>query len=409
MNMLAITSSYPRYDGDPTAPFIESLTRHIALRGHSIHLVLPANREWRRRSEDDNVHYHPYRYSPLRSWTPWGYSESLEAGVRIRRPLYALAPLVYLTAARTGNAVAKRTRCDVVHAHWVIPNGPIASLVARQQRLPLVISLHGSDISVAERSRWMHPLVRSSFTRAAAVTAPSEDLLERARRLGATGDLVLVPYGADPNALQVDSAERARVRTEMGIGVAEIVVVGIGRFVHWKGFDDLIDAAGRARQRGSNMRLVLVGDGDLRDELQARALALGLGEAVTFVGMAPRAKVPAYLAAADVVAVPSVHHAGYVDGLPNVALEAMAAGKPLIATRVGGLPQVVRDGENGFLVEERDPAALAEAILRLSSDPQLRRTMGAAGRERILESLTWERVAERFCDVLERARRIPGS
>ena len=405
MRVLSITSSYPRYEGDPTAPFIESITRHVGSRGHEVHVVLPEHREWRRPPVEGDVHYHPYRYSPRPTWTPWGYSESLEGGVRIRRPLYALAPAVFVSAVRTCRRVLSRGRFDVVHAHWVIPNGPIGAYVARRHGLPLVVSLHGSDVSVSQQSRWLGRVARSCFSRAAAVTAPSQDLLGRAKGLGAAGFLELIPYGADVDAFAVDAPTALLVRKRLGFGANQTVVCGVGRFVHWKGFDYLIEAFAKASFALPDMRLVFVGDGDLRADLQAQVRSLGLGETVTFAGMAARDEMPGYLAAADIVVVPSIHYDGYVDGLPNVALEALAAGKALVATRVGGLPQLVQSGENGVLIDERDSDALADAIVTLARDPELRLRLGENGRELVRESMSWDIVAERFEAVYEYAVR----
>ena len=401
MKVLSITSSYPRYDGDPTAPFIESITRYVAARGHTVHLVLPENREWKRPATEDGVSYHPYRYSPRRTWTPWGYSESLEGGIRIKRRLYALAPAVAASALWTCDRLLSRRGFDLVHAHWVVPNGPIGALVARRHKLPLVISLHGSDVSVSQQSGWIGRLARSSFARAAAVTAPSQDLLDRARALGALGSMELIPYGADAQAFAVEPATRERVREQLGLSSDHTVVCGIGRFVHWKGFDYLIDAFAKASLALPRLRLVFVGDGDLRQDLSARASSLGVGETVTFAGMASRDEMPGYLAAADIVVVPSIHYDGYVDGLPNVALEAMAAGKPLIATRVGGLAHLVHSGDNGLLVDERDSDGLADAILALARDPELSARLAASGQALIRDSMSWNIVAERFISVYE--------
>jgi glycosyltransferase involved in cell wall biosynthesis len=391
VKILSLTSSYPRFQGDATAPFIESIVTNIARQGPEIHLVLPEHREWSRPTVQDGVHFHTYRYSPRRSWTPWGYSQSLEAGVKLHRRLYGLAPLVFYSAQRTCMRLARRERFDAVHAHWLMPNGVIAAAVSERLGLPLVISLHGSDISVSERSRWMGGLARRCFGRAAAVTAPSEDLLERASALGATGILEMIPYGADIDALRPD--ERAAQE--------DVMVLGLGRLVHWKGFEFLIDAIARLRASPPEVRLVIAGDGDLAAELIRRVRGLDLAKRVSFVGMVLREEIPAYLAAADIVAVPSIHFHGYVDGLPNVALEAMAAGKPLVATRVGGLPQVVRDGEDGFLVEERDDEALAEAILALARDVELRERMGRSGQALIRDSLNWDVVGRRFVAVYD--------
>ena len=405
MNVLAITSSYPRYEGDPTAPFVESIVRHVAARGHTVHVLLPESRSWSRPATEGRVHYHSYRYSPLRSWTPWGYSESLEGGVTIKRPLYALAPLVLLSALRAAGSLLGRGEFDLVHAHWIVPNGPIGAIAAGRHDLPLVVTLHGSDMAVSERSRSIGRATRWTLARAAAVTAPSGDLLERARRLGARHLRELIPYGADTRALEADPGDVEHLRERLGLHPDHVVVAGVGRFIPVKGFEYLVEAHAKARVHDPRLRLVLVGDGDLREELRARARSLGAADSVIFSGMVERDEIPAYLAAADVVVVPSVRYEGYVDGLPNVALEAMAAGKPLVATRVGGLPELVRPGETGLLVDEKDADELADAIVTLAREPDMRARMGDSGRALIRDSMSWDSVAERFEAVYERVTR----
>jgi phosphatidyl-myo-inositol dimannoside synthase len=403
VKILAITSSYPRYEGDPTAPFVESIVRSVAAKGHTVHVLLPQQREWARPESEGPVHYHPYRYSPRRSWTPWGFSESLEGGVTIRKPLYALAPVVLASATRAARALLAEGGFDVVHVHWVVPNGPIGALAAPSRGVPLVISLHGSDVAVSERSRAIGRATRWSFARAAAVTAPSGDLLERARRLGAVGVLERVPYGADAEAFEVSADTAAALRGRLGFGQEDVVVVGVGRLIPVKGFAVLVAAHAEALLAVPHLRLVLVGDGDLRGSLEERARALGVSDTVVFAGAAERSEVPAYMAAADVVAVPSIRYGGYVDGLPNVALEAMAAGRPLVASDVGGLPELVREGENGLLVPEQDPHALARALVTLAGDAALRVRLGASGRAEIREERSWDAVGRRFVEVYERA------
>ena len=404
MKILAITSSYPRYEGDATAPFVESIVRSVAAQGHAVHVLLPQHREWARPEIEGGVHFHRYRYSPRRAWTPWGFSESLQGGMQIRKPLFALAPIVLASATRAARALLAQGGFDVVHVHWVVPNGPIGALAAPPSRgIPLVISLHGSDVAVSERSRAIGRATRWSFARASAVTAPSRDLLERAAKLGATCRREAVPYGADASSFAVSAGTAASTRLGLGLNADHFVVVGIGRLIPVKGFEYLVDAHAEALRGNPALRLVLVGDGDERAGLEERIRALAVADSVVLVGAVRHEEIPGYLAAADAVAVPSVHFAGFVDGLPNVALEAMAAGKPLIASRVGGLPELVRDHENGLLVDEKSSHALAEAIAALAGDSDLRLRLGAAAQAEIASTRSWEAVAERFVGIYEDA------
>ena len=144
-----------------------------------------------------------------------------------------------------------------------------------------------------------------------------------------------------------------------------------------------------------DLQVAIAGDGDLRDELAERARSAG--EAVWLLGNRSQSDIARLAAAADVIAVPSVHDdAGNVDGLPNFALEALATATPVVATRVGGLPQAIEDGATGRLVVERDAAALAAAMTDLLQRPDEARRLGAAARARVARDFGWPRVAERF-------------
>jgi glycosyltransferase involved in cell wall biosynthesis len=400
VKVLVLTSSYPRFAGDPTAPFMESIVRHLAARGHEISVVLPESAEWRRPAQEDGIRYHPYRYSPSRSWTPWGYSAALEGGARIKRPLYALAPVVAASAVRMTRSVAAREGVDLVHAHWVVPNGPIAALATRSHA-PLIVTLHGSDLAVAERSQPIARISRWTFDRSTAVTAPSSDLAVRAGRLGAK-DVVRIPWGADPDRFPVDDVGRLETRRELGLHVDDLVVAAVGRLLPLKGFDDFLRAGAQAARSVPHLRLLLIGEGDDRARLESMAHQLGLESRAVFTGAVDWNGIARYYAAADVVAIPSIHHRGYVDGLPTTAFEAMAAAKPIIATRVGGLPDVVRDSENGVLVPERRPDTLSAAIVALAGDPALRERLGAHGRVLVEKELNWDVVARRLEELYER-------
>lgn len=406
MRVLMLTSSYPKYRGDTTAPFIESIATHIAAQNVEVHVVLPEHRELRRSPMEEGVYFHPYRYAPRAEWTRWGYAESLRADVKIKRGVYALLPFVMLSSIRTLLALAGQKRFDLIHAHWVLPNAPAAALVARLKHLPLVISLHGSDVFVAEKGRAFGAAARWCFNRAAAMTSCSDDLINRAVALGADeARISLIPYGADTKVFRVSEADTQQVRQRLGLCPDDVMLLAVGRMVYKKGFEFLVAAMPHILQYAPNARLVFVGYGDLRDELERQANTAGLNSHIVFAGKVPRQEIPAYFGASDVVVVPSVRDAaGNVDGLPNVVLEAMAAGKPLIASNIAGFPDVIHDGENGLLVREKDPAALADAVLALARAPALRKQMGDAGRVQIHSKLSWENVARHFIEVYESAR-----
>ncbi len=182
------------------------------------------------------------------------------------------------------------------------------------------------------------------------------------------------------------------------------MVVAIGRLVRKKGFEHLIDAAGLLRLRHPLIRVAIAGDGDLEAELRARAGTAGVAEQVQLLGNVPHHEVPMLVAAADVAVAPSVHDAaGNVDGLPNVVMEIMASGTPLVATPVGGIGEMATDGKTARLVPERDSRALADAIdssaSRAVGRPRDRADRRARSSER---EHSWARVAEDFEAIYQR-------
>jgi len=279
--------------------------------------------------------------------------------------------------------------------------------VARLRGLPLVISLHGSDVYLAEQAAPLSLVAAAIFRAARAITACSSDLRDRALRLGArTEDVSVVPYGVDAQAFQPDPQAGALVRADLGLTPDTPLVISISRLVYKKGLTYLLEAWPRILAEYPSAVLVIAGYGDLREDLERRAAELGVTANVRFPGQLGRERAARYVAAADVYVVPSIRdQRGNVDGLPNALLEGMGAGRPIVASRVAGIPDVIGDGLHGLLTPERDPAALAAAINWLLRDRALAERLGAAARRRVLDELTWDIAAERFERAYERAIR----
>lgn len=398
-----VTSSYPRFPGDTVGTFLEPIARGLAARGHEIHIVLPWHPRLARGAREDDLHFHPFRYAPHRGLHVFGYSGALEEDVRLRPAAVAVTPMALVSAWASVESVARRIRATMIHAHWVIPGGAIAAIAAGG--LPHVISLHGSDVYVAERYGFARRAARFAFGRAAWVTACSGDLHERAVRLGADPRRTsTIPYGVDAERFRPDATRRAVYRERLGVSEATAMVFTAGRFVRKKGFEYLIDAFGLAPLASRDATLVVAGSGDLERELRTRADRIG-SPRVRFIGLVSQDDIAGYLAAADIAVVPSVRdEAGNVDGLPNVVMEALASATPLVATTAGGIPSVVAHDRTGLLVAERSPAGLASAIARLVDDAGLRARLGDNARQDVAARRTWDEVARRFDEVYREAR-----
>jgi teichuronic acid biosynthesis glycosyltransferase TuaC len=241
----------------------------------------------------------------------------------------------------------------VVLGSWAYPDGFAAVVLAEMIGVPAVIKLHGSDMNVVARLPGPRRGLAWALPRAERVVAVSEPLRRAAIDLGAVPEHVdVVPNGID--RARFCPRDRATARRSLGLATPGEIILYIGNVEHHKGSLDLVRAFGIMKGR-KNVSFVVVGDGAAMGE--CRALASELGVDVSFVGAKPHDDIPKWMAACNVLVLPS-----WNEGTPNVVLEALACGRRVVATRVGGTPDVITSDALGILVPPKDPAALAVAI-----------------------------------------------
>lgn len=410
MKILMLTTSYPKWQGETTAPFIEEIAAGVAARGHEVHVLMPYRADLRRAPVERGVHLHTYQYAPHPRLEVWGYAASMHGDIGLQEAALWAAPLALFRGTEALLRLLDAGDFSLVHAHWVLPNGPVAALGALTHGLPLVVSLHGSDVFLAERSAPAAWAARWAGQHAAAITSCSGDLAARLAVLGVSSDrMQVLPYGVDADMFRPNAAEGIALRKRLGIEDDRPVIFTIGRMVFKKGFGGLLQAMPRVLEKHPNALLVIGGQGDLHDTLEQQASRLGVAAHVRFPGVIGRDEVPAYFQMADVAVFPSVRdQRGNVDGLPNVLLEAMSMGRPIVASRVAGIPQVITDEVHGLLTPEGDVQALGTALSRLLEDRALAHRLGQQARIRVEHELRWSHIAARIEDVYNRAAARQG-
>ncbi|HEX9116316.1 MAG TPA: glycosyltransferase, partial [Anaerolineae bacterium] len=425
MKIGVLTHNYPRFRGDFSGHFVEALSEELIAAGHQVTILAPWDPAYARLPSDHHIELELYRYAPRPEWHRLGYMRSMRADVDLRLVNYALAPGLFAAGANAVLRWAGRARPDVLHAHWAVPNGFLGALASRRYGIPLVVSIPGSDATVAAQNPLFGAMARFAFRQAGLVTACSESLRDVAvETLGADpGKFDLIAYGVDPKALWPDPAGTAELRASLGIPRDAVVVLAVGRMVYKKGFDVLLRAAGLLRAeeqavpagRGHNghnghlgarpsgepsFHLVMVGEGDLWQEWQALAAGMGLGDRIHWIGTVPMDRMRVYYNLADLAVMPAVTHPA--TGLAVTVLDAMSCAKPIVASDAAGNRLAVKEGVNGLIVPEKDEAALAQALSTLIADPDLRRRMGAESRRLIDEELGWPQLAARYAEHFSR-------
>ena len=355
--------------------------------------------EW----EEDGVRVTTFRYAPERLEL-LGYSRSLDADEKVKPGAALAAPFYVRGARRAARRLLAQGEFDLLHAHWIVPNGLVASPLAR--KVPLAVGLHGSDVFLAEKAI-LRPFINSLLRRTVLLTGCSPELVDRVAALGLGGDRCrVIPYGVDVETFRPGQEGRVAWRQRLGIPTSAKVVLSVGRMATKKGYQVLIPQLRRLLERNPACHVVLAGGGDRLEEF--RRAASSFAARVHFPGVVYRQGLPGLYRAADIFVLPAIHDAsGNVDGLPNVILEAMASGMPVVASGISGIPLAVGDGVTGLLVTEKDERALYNALDRLLKSPEERRELGAAGRRKAEEELTWDVVAARYRMAYRQALTAP--
>jgi N-acetyl-alpha-D-glucosaminyl L-malate synthase BshA len=340
----------------------------LAARGHRIH-VFSDDRPSRLADAGANLTFHPVELRPY---------------PQLKDSPYALG----LTSAIVD--VSKRERLDVVHAHYAIPHA-ISAYLARQVLLPdapaVVTTLHGTDITLVGNDASFLPLTRFSILASQAVTTPSRWLAEATRRnfdIAASARAIeVIPNFVDTARFSPAAAPPPRPRS--------LDLVHVSNFRPLKRVDDVVLIFDEARRLlpGAPLVLTLVGDGPERPRVEALVARLGLSEHVRFLG--ERIDLPTVLRRSDVFLLPSE-----TESFGLAALEAMACGVPVVASDVGGIPEVVVDGESGLLAPVGDTPAMARHVVRLLGDPAEHARFAAAARRRVDSTFRLEPIVARY-------------
>jgi N-acetyl-alpha-D-glucosaminyl L-malate synthase BshA len=311
-------------------------------------------------------------------------------------------------AARKLLQVVQKHQVDIIHAHWAVPMGFAASMIKFATGTPLAITAHGRDVyldpeagAIVPRLWYVRPFLRSALQRADRVIAVSQDCRRHAIQAGAPAERVAVIHnGVSGERFSPDRVAVGQIRRQLGVARSARLILFVGSLKPYKGVDVLIRAVPHVLKGEPSAIAVVVGDGPERKALAGLRDSLGLRNEVLFAGAVPNARLPYYENACDVFVLPSRRESFGV-----AAAEAMACARPVVATNVGGLREVIDHGETGLLVEPGNPQQLAASILRILKNDPLARRLGAKARRKVEAEFDWASVgrltAALYREVLE--------
>lgn len=375
LKILVLGSTYPRHEADYAVPWLRETVRRLSDRGHEISVLAPAFRGLASHVID-GVPVHRFRYAP-RSWECLTHEQG--APNRIRQPIYQLLGLPYVAAGVAAAAkLAHRERFDVIHAHWPFPHGPIAAAARAACGAPVVMNSHGAEFALARRKSWIRPLLARTLRGSDRLISNSSHTAAEVKALSGRESEV-IPYGttvaARPSRLPRNPIPR---------------ILFTGRLIQRKGVEYLIRAMPRILADRPAV-LEITGDGDQRASLERLVDSLGVAASVRFYGFVDNQSLDELYAACDVYVNPSiVDDKGDTEGLGVGPIEAFCHGRPVVASAVGGIPDVVKHESTGLLVPQKDPEALALAVMSVLHEPARAEALAAAGLEFARRHFAWD-------------------
>ncbi len=362
---------YPTYGGSGIVG--SELGKELAQRGHTVHFIASAL---------------PTRLTELNERVRFHEVEMMSY------PLFEHQPYTLALATKMAT-VAETENLDLLHVHYAIPHS-ISAILAReslkpQRRLPVITTLHGTDITLVGADRSYLPITRYGIAQSDGVTAISDYLKRATTETFGLNNVTVIPNFVCGSEYQRRPVPHLRAELAPN---NEPLLAHVSNFRPVKRPVDCIEIFAGVLARGVKARLVMVGDGSERGQAEHRARCLGIAEHCAFVGKQPR--IVDYLSAADVLLLPSEQ-----ESFGLAALEAMACEVPVVASRVGGVPEVVTDGETGYLSAVGDVEKMATDAARLLADAELRRAMGRRAREAALARYSTERIIPQYINYYE--------
>ncbi|HOR26535.1 MAG TPA: glycosyltransferase [Candidatus Sumerlaeota bacterium] len=382
MNICFFTHIYPSRAGDYKGVFVHDIAAALVRRGHAVHVVTPRRPGGPARETRDGVHVTRYRFL--------GWARGTQLAELNGYPPLVLGTLVVGGLWRL-RRVARREHCALIHAFWIVPGGFCAALVGLLTNRPVVATAGGSDLNTFARRRLLAPLVRWTLRRIGHMIAVGSEL----RRIAVEHGLPADRCSVIPWILQLEAAAEPEAdRAPLHPGPPGKRLLYVGNLIAPKRVDTIIRALALTLREHPDARLVLVGDGPLREKLADLATAHEVAHAVVFAGAQPHERIVDYLRQADLFV-----HCSDNEGLPVAISEALMMGLPVVASHVGSIPDLIREGETGYTVAPDDHAGFARHLCAILDDDALRRELSRQARAFALGYLAPDAVVERIEQV----------
>lgn len=398
--ILVLTSTFPRYINDSTAPFVYELCRHLIPQYRVI--VLAPHYQGAKFNEMMNgvqIHRFPY-FFPYRS-QKLCYRGGMLSNIKSSLLAKIQVPFFLIAEFAAAWRILAKEKPQVIHAHWTVPSGIIALVLGKIFNIPVVVTAHAADVFTT------NAIVRQcngyAMKHADVITVNSQATKKAlVDYRTTTTPISIIPMGVDVRVFKsLRSEDGINIRNKFKLNDKKVILF-VGRLEEKKGITYLLKAFSQVLQTEPLAHLLIIGQGSQEHELRELSQKMGLEDQITFMGKVSNSKLPLYYSLADVFVAPSIRDKdGDTEGLGVVILEAMACETPVVASRIGGITDIIEDDKNGLLVVPKDIQQLSQAINRLLENRKLTDRLRINARVKIEQIFDWRVIARQFEGIYE--------
>lgn len=407
MKICVFAHTFPRFKTDAAGgAFMDGFCEGLQKAGNEVIALVPYDTKIKRGENDQSYKFRYFKYIFPAFLHILGYSRTLENDIRLKKRIYLLAPLYYFFGFFALLNLVKKEKIDIINAHWIIPGGFIAALVSLITGVPLVVTVAGSDVYLASKNKLFGYMTLFASKVAKEIIGGGSPLwTEDLVKIGVQKNKTLhtIIYGVDIKQYFPTQNGVNKLKNKLKIKHNAVVVLAVGRLVYKKGMHVLINSIPKVILKNKNIKFVIVGDGDQKEELQNLAKKLKVNDHLIMPGTISRDELLSYYNLCDVYVSTSIRDkSGNLDDQSIALVEAMACKKATIATDLAGNKIIIKNNQNGFLFEMGNSTKLSEKINFLVENDKIRKRFAETGYKMAISDFSVAAIGKTYTKLFKR-------
>lgn len=393
-NALVLTTTFPRWKNDTTPAFVFTLSNLLAKR-YKTTVLAPHHFKAEKKEKLGNLAVHRFSYFYPEKYQKIAYGAGIIPNIKKSLLAKIQIPGFLASQIRNANKIVENEKIDLIHAHWMIPQGLIGTFLKKTYKLPLIVTIHGSDLFPLKNAFFKH-IQKKVVKDADIVTVNSKTAKKEllSRFPFAKNKIKIIPMGIDINLFRPKNVKNKFIKYKKNK-----ITLFVGRLNEQKGIEYLIKAMPNLISKIRTAKLLIIGEGHYRLHLEKTARDLGINNYVEFLGTKTHEELADYYNLADVVVLPAVTSKIGTESFGLVLLEAMACGTCVIGSSSGGIKDIIKNNVNGLIFEEKNPEELSNKITKILTNAKLSRKLSKNGLSYAKQNYNWNIISKKFLKI----------